>query len=291
MADRTARNRAHASVAKRAPATPSPAATADPAPPPRIVEEFEYGPEPFDAASFDPAEFEWRPVPRRPRADGWTPDVQRAFIQALVETGMVERAAYAVNMSVQSAYRLRHAPGGESFARAWDVATAAAARRVLDLAFQRVIEGEEHPYFDCDGRRIGARRKFSDKLTMFLLRAYMPERFRHAHQDVRAPGETPVPALPSVAAALASLTPPVPADPHLLLPPAQLETMVLGARAVAEVHALHPADERERYVAPRIEPSSDAAIARGRRRIRREIERERREEEAEAKRASAWDEA
>lgn len=72
----------------------------------------------LDANGFDPNEFEWRPVPRRPRADGWTPDVQRRFIQALAETGVVEQACRIVGMSVGSAYRLRHAPGAESFARA-----------------------------------------------------------------------------------------------------------------------------------------------------------------------------
>ena len=33
------------------------------------------------------------PVPRKPRHDGWTPERQRAFIEALADTGSVTRAA------------------------------------------------------------------------------------------------------------------------------------------------------------------------------------------------------
>jgi hypothetical protein len=36
-----------------------------------------------DAHGFDPNDFEWRPVPRRPRADGWSPEVQARFVEAL----------------------------------------------------------------------------------------------------------------------------------------------------------------------------------------------------------------
>ncbi len=48
--------------------------------------------EPFDIARFDPDDYEWRPVVRRPRADGWTPEVQGKFIRALSDTGVVQQA-------------------------------------------------------------------------------------------------------------------------------------------------------------------------------------------------------
>jgi hypothetical protein len=217
----------------------------------------------FDINGFDPSEFEWRPVPRRPRADGWTPDVQRAFIQALADTGLVEQAARSVNMSVQSAYRLRTAPGSESFARAWVAALAGAADRVLDLAFARAVEGEETPVFDRDGCRVGSRWRTNDRLTMFILRAYMPDRFRHAHESVRQPGEAPPPALPAIADALAALAPVTPAEPHRLMPPERLDALVDGARAMADYYAdLSGDDERARYVLPRVEADHPAASAR-----------------------------
>lgn len=256
MADSNARNRVPAAPARPAPATPL------------MIEEEEDAP--FDPASFDPAEFEWRPVPRRPRADGWTPEVQRAFIQALADTGMVEHAARAVDMSVQSAYRLRRAPGGEAFARAWTVALADAAERMLDIAFARAIEGDETPVFDRDGRRMGARRKISDRMMMFLLRAYLPERFapervaapRGAPAPAQSPAQSPVSSLPPLDQALAALTPPTPANPHHLLPPDELEALVDHARAMAIVDEIAPPDEREHYVPPRIEPDDELATER-----------------------------
>jgi hypothetical protein len=220
----------------------------------------------LDENGFDPNEFEWRPVPRRPRADGWTPEVQRAFIEALADTGMVESAAREVDMSVQSAYRLRRAPGSESFARAWEAAIARAADRLADIAFQRAIEGEEVPFFDRDGCRIGSKRRYNDRLLMFLLRAYRPERFRHAHQSVRGIAEPPEASAPPLSDALAALTPVAPADPHLLMPPERLESLVQGARARGEVYEIYPDLDRRNYVFPPIEPDHPNAVARSRER-------------------------
>ena len=51
------------------------------------------------------------PVPRKcARHDGWTPARQRAFIEALADTGSVSRAAAQVNMSTEGAYYLRASP-------------------------------------------------------------------------------------------------------------------------------------------------------------------------------------
>jgi hypothetical protein len=259
MADSTARNRALAAPARLAPATP--------ASPAMLWDDDEDDP-PFDPATFDPTEFEWRPVPRRARADGWTPEVQCAFIQALADTGMVEQAAQTVDRSVQSAYRLRRAPGGESFARAWSVALRDAAERVLDLAFARAIEGEDTPVFDRDGCRIGSRRKVNDRMTMFLLRAYMPDRFRHAPEDTRRRNEPQAPQLPSLDQALSALMPPPPVDPHLLVEPAKLEGLVRHARDMAAVDEMCPPDDTEHYAPPRAEQDHPAAMARSLRRHR-----------------------
>lgn len=218
-------------------------------------------PAPFDPHRVDPAEFEWRPVPRRPRADGWTPDLQRRFIEALADTGMVEAAARAIDMSVNSAYRLRRAPGSEGFARAWEAAVAHAADRLIDIAFTRAIEGVEVPIFDRDGFRLGGRRQYSDRLMMFLLRTYRPDRFRLAHLGDRARDEPPPPAETPIAPAIEAITPPPP-DPHLLQSPERLESMVEGARARGEVHDLYPDLHRERFVVPEMEPDHPRAIER-----------------------------
>ncbi|RIA44610.1 hypothetical protein DFR49_2857 [Hephaestia caeni] len=229
---------------------------------------------PVDLDAFDPDEFEWRPVPRRPRADGWSPEVQRAFIEALADTGMVEHAARAVDMSVQSAYRLRRAAGSEGFARAWTAAVEAASHRLIDLAFRRAIEGEEVPVFDRDGCRIGAKWQHSDRLLMFLLRAYQPARFRHAHQSIRRPEEPLPAAAPPVADAVAALAPPCPAAPHRLMPPDRAVDAIATARAVAEAQARYPRDDREHYRRVPVEPTHPAAHQRAHRRHQREAGRD-----------------
>jgi hypothetical protein len=281
MANRSTRNPAPAAKARRIPATdqqapdtpppgpspsPSPSTSPTPSPGRDLVVEEDPAPPPFDITTFDPDEFEWHPVPRRARTDGWTPDVQRRFIQALADTGIVQDACEAVDMSVASAYRLRNAPGSDGLRQAWDAAIAASADRLIDLAFHRAAHGVDEPVFDRDGVRIGSRRRYNDRLMMFLLRAYRPDRFRYAHRDIRADHEAAPPPPVAVATAMASLGPACPADPHRLLAPDRLEQLVDTARACADVHALYPRDDRERFAPEPCEPSHPAALDRARRR-------------------------
>jgi hypothetical protein len=228
---RKAAREAEASIAAEAtaaweglPADPAPAAvlpvTAD-AP----------GLPPLDAHGFDPAEYKWVPVRRKPRKDGWTPQRQQEFIGALAATGSVERAAMEVQMSPSSAFRLRRSPGAEQFSAAWDVALQHAARVLLDTAFERAFNGSTEPVFDRDGNRVGTRHRQNDRLLMFLLRAYLPERFRHAHRDWRAPDEALPPVPAPMEEVLGSLVPVMPGEPHKLLPADELE----GALEVADI--------------------------------------------------------
>lgn len=183
----------------------------------------------LDAHGFDSAAYKWLPVLRRPRHDGWTPQRQRDFIAALADYGCVAQAARAVHMTERSCYRLRRSPGAENFAAAWDAALQHAARKLVDLAFDRAIHGSDEPVFDKHGRRVGRRMRQNDRLLMFLLRAYMPERFRHARRDGRAADEPLPRAEPPVEAALRRLAPIEPAEPHALLPPDELEDALLIA--------------------------------------------------------------
>ena len=177
----------------------------------------------LDAHGFDPADYKWVPVLRRPRADGWTPQRQVEFIAALADCGCVKRAAREAGMSVTSCYRLRRSPGAENFAAAWDAALAQAARKLVDLAFDRAIHGSEEPVFDKNGNRVGRRMRHNDRLLMFLLRAYMPERFRHAHKTIRHADEEPSPLSEPVSEVIGRLEPVTPDNPHLLMPPDELE--------------------------------------------------------------------
>lgn len=204
-------------VAAAAPANPAPPAITEPQ---------------LDAHGFDPADYQWIPVRRKPRKDGWTPQRQQDFIAGLAETGCVEHAAMEVQMSARSAYRLRRSPDGEGFAAAWDVALQHASRCLLDTAFERAFQGTTEPVFDREGYRVGTRYRQNDRLLMFLLRAYMPERFRHAHRDARAADE-PLPrsalAAPPMEDVLRALGPVMPPEPHKLTPPDELEDRLLVA--------------------------------------------------------------
>jgi hypothetical protein len=112
------------------------------------------------------------PVPRKSaRHDGWTPDRQKAFIEALADTGSVSRAAAMVNMSAEGAYYLRRQPGADGFRRAWEAALDYGVARMKDIAFERAVEGYLVPCF-VGGKLIGWRRKYNDRLLMFCLRHY-----------------------------------------------------------------------------------------------------------------------
>lgn len=111
-------------------------------------------------------------VPRKGnRHDGWTPARQKAFIEALADTGSVRRAANIVNMSQANAYALRRAAGAEGFRRAWDAALDFGLARLKDIAFERAIEGELVPVF-AQGKLMGFRRKHNPALLIFCLRHY-----------------------------------------------------------------------------------------------------------------------
>lgn len=171
----------------------------------------------LDAHGHDPAAYHWVPVLKKRRKDGWSPDRQRAFIEALADTGSVATAAQHVGMSESSAYRLRRAPGAEAFDRAWSAAIEAASKKLLDAAFERALVGTDEPVFDRDGNRVGRRLRQSDRLLMFLLRAYGPDRFRDVGPDrITAPAATPV------AEALVHLHPEPPAAPAALMAPDDL---------------------------------------------------------------------
>ena len=91
--------------------------------------------------------FDFTPVPlNRCRHDGWSAEVQRRFIAALVAMGSVGAAARAVGIGRVSAYRLRARAlqlGGdaESFAAAWDNAVYAGRSRQYDIAMDRALNG------------------------------------------------------------------------------------------------------------------------------------------------------
>lgn len=118
------------------------------------------------------------PVPVRARHDGWTPERQIEFIEALAACGCVTDAAARVGMSSQSAYTLRLREEAESFREAWDAALTVAVRLLSEGAFSRAVYGVAVPHY-YRGEKIGESRRFNEPLTQFLLKhldpgTYMP---------------------------------------------------------------------------------------------------------------------
>lgn len=117
------------------------------------------------------------PVPRKcERHDGWTPERQRGFIEALADTGSVEAACRVVDMSSVGAYHLRRQPGSESFRAAWQTAVELGVQRIEDIAMDRALNGVEEPLYSY-GQLIGTRTRYNDRLLMFILRNRAPDRF------------------------------------------------------------------------------------------------------------------
>lgn len=72
---------------------------------------------------------DFTPVERKTkRADGWTPEKQRAFIAALSATGSKRKAAQAIGMAAFGVDQLLKADGSDSFKAAVDRAMAIAAQ-------------------------------------------------------------------------------------------------------------------------------------------------------------------
>jgi hypothetical protein len=117
------------------------------------------------------------PVPRlKERHDGWKPEIQRAFIEALAETGSVKAAARRVGRAAEGAYMLRRQPGAEEFRAAWQAALDLGVQKIEDVAMDRALNGVEVPVYSY-GKLIGSRTVYNDRLLMFMLRTRAPDRF------------------------------------------------------------------------------------------------------------------
>jgi hypothetical protein len=142
-------------------------------------------------ADYNPEDYRWVPVRRRPRYDGWTEEKQRRFIEVLADTGIVTFAAKAVGMSRESVNRLRHSPDGVAFARAWDAARQYAGSVLEDIAFERAIEGVEQNVYDEYGNIVCTKRVYNDRLLQYLLNHLKPERYGRAAAAKAEPPATP----------------------------------------------------------------------------------------------------
>lgn len=108
------------------------------------------------------------PVALRHRGDGWTPEKQMAFIEALADCGTVREAAARVGMSRYSAYNLRHRSDADAFRRAWDAALEIGAEELRSTAYERAVKGATKSYY-YRGEKVGEDRVYDNRLLIALL--------------------------------------------------------------------------------------------------------------------------
>ena len=122
----------------------------------------------------------------QPRSNAILPHLQRRFVATLAATGIVQQAARSIGKSLEALYRLKHKPGAEGFAAAWDAALERGVQRLEDCALQRAIQGTPTPIVSS-GKLLGTWDKPDNGLLRFLLQYRMPGRY--GVQQIR-PGHT-----------------------------------------------------------------------------------------------------
>ena len=104
----------------------------------------------------------------RARADGWTPERQRGFLEALATCGSVAGAARSVGMTREGAYALRRRADARGFAQAWEAARLLATDHLIDLAWDRVTAGVLRQIY-YHGELVGETRQFDNRLLLSLI--------------------------------------------------------------------------------------------------------------------------
>lgn len=110
-----------------------------------------------------------------PRPDTCTTEKIEAFVEALCETGMVRKACEAAGISRRTAFYWRTTRA--DFCLAWDEALKVAVTKLEDEALRRAQEGTEKPVYQ-NGALVGTVTEYSDTLTIFLLKAMDPNKYR-----------------------------------------------------------------------------------------------------------------
>ncbi len=120
---------------------------------------------PFDWAEFH----DYKPRPGGgTRYDGWTPDRQRTFCEALSDGHSVTHACRIAGLSKQSAYAFRNSARGGAFAIAWDAAALLGRTVLADELMDRALHGVEETVTTADGQ-VTVRRRHDNRLAMAML--------------------------------------------------------------------------------------------------------------------------
>ncbi len=104
----------------------------------------------------------------RERHDGWSPDRQLVFLEALARTGNARAAARYAGLSRESAYKLRRRPDARAFARAWDAAIIHARDVFQDELMDKGLNGWREAVWH-QGEEVGTRERWSAPLFLAAL--------------------------------------------------------------------------------------------------------------------------
>lgn len=116
------------------------------------------------------------PPPRRHRRDGFSFDRQDTFIQNLRNCGSITDAARLTGISRTAVYNLLNSPDADAFRDAVSEALKGMDVLLEATAFERAIHGQEEIVY-YEGRRVGVRWKYDNRLLMSLLRARNPLKY------------------------------------------------------------------------------------------------------------------
>jgi len=116
------------------------------------------------------------PPPRRHRRDGFSPERQEAFVRHLRDTGSITDAAHLTGVARSTVYNLLNSPGADAFRAALEEALKGTDILLEATALERAIKGQEEIVYH-QGRRVGVRWKYDNRLLMSLLRARNPLKY------------------------------------------------------------------------------------------------------------------
>lgn len=97
------------------------------------------------------------------------------FFKALAAGKPVEKACKLACYGRSTVYEWREQD--PEFAKAWDEAVDAAVEAMEAEADRRALEGVDEPVFH-NGEEVGSRKRYSDTLLIFRLKALRPEKYR-----------------------------------------------------------------------------------------------------------------
>jgi hypothetical protein len=102
------------------------------------------------------------------RYDGWTPERQRIFLEALSEGSSVVAACRLLGLSKQSAYAFRRRPQNAAFALGWQAACLLGRDNLADELMDRALHGLTDTTTTDEGK-IHRRHRHDNRLAMAML--------------------------------------------------------------------------------------------------------------------------